>query len=94
MVVFPGKLPVHITASYQYTQQKAMLQLILERTESNRKKDLIGRKADIQNIKIKTKGKEIELYIFRKLDKNRNLCFLVIGSTKGGKGISCSLHTF
>lgn len=64
VVVFPGNLPVYITASCQYTLYKAMLQLSLETRESN--KGLTERTVYIHNMKVKTKWKEIKLYIFGK----------------------------
>lgn len=44
--VFPGKLPVPITANCQYMLYKAMLQVTLERTKINREKELTRRKVD------------------------------------------------
>lgn len=64
VVVFPGNLPVYITASCQYTLYKTMLQLSLETRESS--KGLTERTVYIHNMKVKTKWKEIKLYIFGK----------------------------
>lgn len=91
-VVLPGKLPVQITASCQYSLYQSPA-APHSRKNGKEQKDLLGSKSDIQNIKIKTKWKETQLHVFRKLDKNSILCFWDTGSTEGWKDISSSLYT-